>query len=162
MSSGHNELSLGLLENGKLVYESIKAFDGSALEKISNAVNTEKLYSLSSIYEKNNRAIDVYCKNGLAYIVILEVATGTTYTYLNPNYTRLFERQASHNNILICPDMEIFEKSGEHEDALRMVEIGGNDCPMLHICDNKNILIKAITRFLESGIILPEVDWLKS
>lgn len=162
MSSRHSELSLGLFENGKLVYKSIKAFDGSALEKISNAVNTEKIRSLSATHEDNNRTIDVSCENGLAYIVILEIATGITYTYLNPNYAGLFKRQVSPDNILICPDMEAFEGSGEHEDALRLVEIGGNDCPMLHVCDDKGILIKAIATFLESGTILPEADWLKS
>ena len=47
--------------------------------------------------------------------------------------------------------MDEFEQDEKNREALTLSEINGNDCPLLHICDNKHDLFEIIMSFINTG-----------
>lgn len=62
----------------------------------------------------------------------------------------------------VCSNMDEFEQDEKNRKALTLSEINGNDCPVLHICDNKHDLFEIIMSFLNTGFMYSGVNWLRS
>ena len=164
MAQKYDNLSIGFLDGNKVSYEHIKTGEEYAYDKIKQIILSQALVSLGATYGDESWAIDVACEKDLSYIVILDIKPGITYTYLNSAFLSGLRHDefSSHDNILVCDDMEQFEEDEEHEEALEMVEINGNDCPMLHVCKEPNTLYQIIMHFLENGSVPADHHWLKS
>ena len=164
MAHKYDNLSISFLDGKDVTYKEISAGDQSTFDEIKAIITTQTLTSLSATYGDESWAIDVACEKNRSYIVILDIKQGTTYTYLNP----LFLSSLSHDglspnsNIYVCDDMEQFESDEKNAESLELFEINGNECPLLHICEEPNTLYKIVYRFLESGTILTDANWLKS
>lgn len=161
MDNKCHELAISFTKNGKTFHEELE-FNEKAVLLIEKNILAETLITLGAVYGDDEWAIDIACEGVHSYIVIIEIATGSTYTYLNPAYTNLFEPSETAPNVFICEDMEEFEQDEGHADALAEVGVNGNDCPALHICEDKSDLIKIVKCFLTAEAICPEVNWLKS
>jgi len=154
-------LTISSIKNGEPLDEELE-ISANSIRKIEDSIMAESLISLGAVYGNDERAIDISCEGNRSYIVIIEIDTGTTYTYLNPLYANLFESLDELSNVFQCADMEEFEQDETNSNALIEVEINGNDCPVLHVCDDKSTLLKIITYFFNDGTICPDVNWLKS
>jgi len=149
------------MKDGKSLDEELE-IDADTMGKVKNSISAAALLALGAVSGDSEWALDVSCERDSAYIVVIETGTGATYTYLNPRFTDRFEGSDEFPNVFVCPDMDEFEQREENQDALAEVEINGTDCPALHVCDDKDDLLKIITCFLDTGAICPDVDWLKS
>lgn len=157
---------IGFEQDRKLVYKHMGTDSIDVYSFIKKYLSERSLRSVRATYDNDNWAIDVSCENGLAYVVILNCKSGTTYTFLNPSFVHLFEKLSlidpGEFNILICNDASAFEENKDNAKALELFEINGNECPLLHICEDEEILQKIITCFLENGTRLAEANWLKA
>jgi len=156
-----HDLTTSTLVDGKPFDEEWETAD-AALARIKEAVPAGTLVSLGAVYGDEEWALDVSCEGGLSTAVILEIGTGATYTYLNPRFSARFDRLNSLPNVFICEDMDAFSEDEENQEALAEVEINGADCPALHVCEDRGILLELITHFLNTGTIYPGADWLRS
>ena len=154
-------LTISSVKNGKPFYEEME-INANSIHKIENNILAETLITLGAVYGDDEWAIDISCEDNRSYIVIIEIGTGTTYTYLNPLFINLFEHSDALSTVFLCADMNEFEQDDANSNALIEVGINGNDCPALHVCDEKSDLLKIITYFLNVGTICPDVNWLKS
>lgn len=161
MNNRCHGLTINSIKNGKPFDEELEV-DESAAQKIEGLILTETLITLGAVYGDDEWAIDISCEGNRSCIVIIDISTGLTYTYLNSIYTNLFVRSETHSNVFVCADMDEFEQDEGHEDALTEVEINGTDCPVLHVCNDKSDLIKIVKYFLTAGAMCPDVNWLKS
>lgn len=161
MDNECHELAISSRKNGKTLHEELEVNESSVL-LIKKHILAETLVTLGAVYGNEEWAIDIACEGSRSYIIIIEIPTGSTYTYLNPVYANLFVPSETAPNILLCEDMDEFEEKEEHRDALAEIGINGNDCPALHVCEDKSELIKIVNSFLTAGEICPEVNWLKS
>lgn len=161
MNNSCHDISITVRQGDDLLEEELEA-GSSSLDRIKTCISEGTLVTLGAVYGDEERVIDLSCENGRASIVIVEVATGVSYTYLNPRYAGAFEAVQATGSIFLCRDMEAFQRDGRNQQALAEVEIGGADCPALHVCEDKDSLLKIISCFLDSGAICPDVDWLMS
>ncbi len=160
MNNGCHDLTVSVLRDGESC--EIELEPGTkALSEIRDSVAAGELVTLGAVWAED-RAIDIACESGRSTIVVVEIPTGITYTYLNPLYTSRFERAPGHPNVFVCEDMDEFAEKEENSEALAEVEINGADCPVLHVCDNPDTLMEIITCFLESGGLCLKTAWLKS
>ena len=160
MSEHCHDLVISVLETGGSRELELEP-GAEALDTIRSSIAAGKLAALGTVWAED-RAIDIAWENGYASIVVVEIATGITYTYLNPLYASRFEQMPGHDNIYACDDMDEFAENEANSDALAEVEIGGADCPVLHVCDDPGTLLDIVTCFLETGELSPRVSWLKS
>ena len=161
MNNRCHGLTISSIKNGQTFYEELEV-DESAIQKIEGLILAETLITLGAVYGDDEWAIDISCEDNRSYIVIIDISTGSTYTYLNSIYANLFGHSETTQNVFVCADMDEFEQDVGHEDALAEVEINGTDCPALHLCSDKSDLIKIVKYFLTKGAICPDVNWLKS
>ena len=145
-----HDLTLTFLNNGESVCKESE-FNPDALHEIKSKIDAEDLLTFAAVYGDDEWAMDVSCEGKDSYIVMIEIATGITYTFLNPQYSDLFEHYNSIHNIFVCSNMDEFEQDEKNREALTLSEINGNDCPLLHICDNKHDLFEIIMSFINTG-----------
>lgn len=161
MDNKCHDLTISYIKDRRTSHEELRVNESTVL-LIKKYILAEALLTLGAVYGDDQWAIDIACEGGRSYIVIIEIPTGATYTYLNPLYAGLFVPSEAAPNVFICEDMDEFEQEEGHQDALTVVGINGNDCPALHVCGEKSDLIKIVNSFLTAGAICPEVNWLKS
>ena len=156
-----HDLTLTFRENGASVCKELD-FGIEIIQEIENKIKTETLLTFGAVYGDDEWAIDVSCEGNFSYIVIIEIETGTTYTFLNPQYSDLLEHYNSLPNIFICSNMDDFEQNEKNSMALTTFEINGTDCPLLHICKDKDKLFEIITDFINSGSLFAGAMWLRN
>ena len=92
-----HDLTLTFLNNGESVCKEIE-FNPDALHEIKSKIDAEDLLTFAAVYGDDEWAMDVSCEGKDSYIVMIEIATGITYTFLNPQYSDLFEHYNSIHN----------------------------------------------------------------
>lgn len=132
-----HDLTLTFRESGASVCRELD-FGIETIHEIENKIKAETLLTFGAVYGDDEWAIDVSCEGNFSYIVIIEIETGTTYTFLNSQYSDLLEHYNSLPNIFICSNMDDFEQDEKNSTALTTFEINGTDCPLLHICKDKD------------------------
>ena len=156
-----HDITLTFLNEGESVCREID-FHVDVPHEIKSYIDAETLLGFAAVYGDDEWAIDVSCEGKSSYIVIIEIATGITYTSLNPQYSDLFEHYKSTHNVVGCSNMDEFEQDEKNREALTTFEINGEDCPLLHVCDNKHDLFEIIINFINTGSMYSEVNWLRS
>ena len=156
-----HDLTLTFRESGASVCRELD-FGIETIREIENKIKAETLLTFGAVYGDDEWAIDVSCEGKSSYIVIIEIATGITYTRLNPQYSDVFEHYKSTHNVFVCSNMDEFEQDEKNREALTTFEINGEDCPLLHVCGNKHDLFEIIINFINTGSMYSEVDWLRS
>ena len=156
-----HDITLTFLNEGESVCREID-FHVDVPHEIKSYIDAETLLGFAAVYGDDEWAIDVSCEGNFSYIVIIEIETGTTYTFLNSQYSDLLEHYNSLPNIFICSNMDDFEQDEKNSTALTTFEINGTDCPLLHICKDKDKLFEIITDFINSGSLFAGAMWLRN
>lgn len=156
-----HDLTLTFRESGASVCRELD-FGIETIREIENKIKAETLLTFGAVYGDDEWAIDVSCEGNFSYIVIIEIETGTTYTFLNSQYSDLLEHYNSLPNIFICSNMDDFEQDEKNSTALTTFEINGTDCPLLHICKDKDRLFEIITDFINSDSLFAGAMWLRN
>lgn len=162
MDNNCSELSIGFNSEQGLLYKNY-AGDIGVFDKVNKLLNSGQLISVRALSNNKAWSMDVMCEKTSAYIVVLHIATGETYTYLNPHYIKMFEQiETNQSSIYICKDMSELINEDDTQEALISVDICGNECPQLHVCKDMELLKKIIFHFLQNGNALNTTTWLKS
>lgn len=148
-----HDITLTFLNEGESVCREID-FHVDVPHEIKSYIDAETLLGFAAVYGDDEWAIDVSFEGKSSYIVIIEIATGITYTFLNPQYSDLLEHYKSTHNAFVCSNMDEFEQDEKYREALTTFEINGEDCPLFHVCDNKHDL--SLTNSHENGLMLQQ------
>lgn len=109
-----HDITLTFLNEGESVCREID-FHVDVPHEIKSYIDAETLLGFAAVYGDDEWAIDVSCEGKSSYIVIIEIATGITYTSLNPQYSDLFEHYKSTHNVFVCSNMDEFEQDEKTE-----------------------------------------------
>lgn len=164
MEHKYDNLSISFLDGNNITYKDIGTGDQNTFDELKKIIASQALTSLNATYGDESWAIDVACEKNLSYIVVLDIKQGITYTYLNPLFLSSFSQDElpTKSNIYVCDDMEKYEADEKNAKSLELLEINGNDCPLLHICEDPDVLYKIVCQFLDSGTMHTDSNWLKS
>ena len=108
-----HDITLTFLNEGESVCREID-FHVDVPHEIKSYIDTETLLGFAAVYGDDEWAIDVSCEGKSSYIVIIEIATGITYTFLNQTCLSITNHPIMFSYVQIWTNLSRTKKTERH------------------------------------------------